>query len=54
MANGAIMTSYLCTVDAEVVHADSEADALEAMMERLKLGAVVVNVVEIEGEKCTK
>lgn len=44
------MTAYLCTVDAEVIHADSEAEALEIMMERLKLGAVVVDVIEIEGE----
>ena len=42
---------YLCTVDAEVIEAESEAEALEAMMERLKLGAVVVSMVEIEGEK---
>ena len=45
------MNAYLCTVDAEVIHADSEADALEQMLDRLKLGAVVVDVVEIEGEK---
>ena len=44
------MNAYLCTVDAEVIHADSEADALEQMLERLKLGAVVVSMVEIEGE----
>jgi hypothetical protein len=42
---------YLCTVEAEVIEAESEAEALEAMMERLKLGAVVVSMVEIEGEK---
>ena len=46
-----MVTAYLCTVDAEVVHANGEADALAAMLERMKLGAVVVNVVEIEGEK---
>lgn len=45
------MTAFLCTVDAEVIHADSEAEALEVMLDCLKLGAVVVNVVEIEGEK---
>lgn len=44
------MTAYLCTVDAEVIEAGSEAEALAAMLERLKLGAVVVNVGEIEGE----
>lgn len=41
----------LCTVDAEVIEADSEAEAREVMLDRLKLGAVVVDVVEIEGEK---
>ena len=45
------MTSYLCTVDAEVIHADSYEQALEIMRERLKLGAVDVDVVEIKGEK---
>ena len=45
------MTAFLCTVDAEVIHADSEAEARDMMQDRLKLGAVVVNVVEIEGEK---
>lgn len=44
------MSAFLCTVDAEVIHADSEAEALEAMRERLKLGAVDVNVTKIEGE----
>ena len=41
---------YLATVDAEVIEADSEAEAREQMMERLKIGAVVVEVVEIQGE----
>ena len=37
------MTRYLCTVDVEVIHADSEAEAMELMRERMKLGAVVVS-----------
>ena len=42
---------YLATVDSEVIEADSEAEAREVMLERLKLGAVVVDVVEIQRER---
>ena len=45
------MTWYLATVDAEVIVAESHEQALAVMMNRLKLGAVVVDVVEIKGEK---
>ena len=36
----------LAVLDAEL----AKPEALEAMLERLKLGAAVVNVTEIEGE----
>jgi len=42
--------TYLATVDAEVIRADSEDEALERMREMLRLNAVAVNVVELKGE----
>lgn len=42
---------YLATVDTEVITADSEQEAEERFREMLRLGAVVVNVGEIEGEQ---
>ena len=44
------MTRYLCTVDAEVIAADSEDEARDQMRELMRSGAVVVEVVEIMGE----
>lgn len=44
------MTRYLCTVDAEVIAADSEDEARDRMREMMPTGAVVVSCTEIEGE----
>ena len=44
------MTRYLCTVDAEVIAADSEDEARDRMREMMRAGAVVVDVVEIMGD----
>lgn len=42
---------YLASVEPETIRADSEDEALDRMREMLRLNAVAVNVVEIEGEQ---